>query len=200
MKTETFFHILSDEEQQNFPAERLSNANTLNYLLDNRFLLQIDWKGESYLNEIGNFLQERAISFNSEAAIDLTSAYKMANEQAATPGDFVPAVLKASNNVFKNKGFEIVLLDLGNDSYYVAVIEKKNSKQIKKVSDEFWKFRLWGSQTGEVLYTVYCSCGSMNVWQLKIGESLTDDACEECGTVIFDSHGNSTFKVSKDYI
>jgi len=200
MKTIAFFYILSAEEQQNFPAEKFSNDDILNYLLDNQILLQIDWKGESYLNEIGNFLQDRTIAFGSEASMDFTPAYKMANEQAVTPGDFVPALLKASNEELKNKSFQIVLLDLGSDSYYVAVIEKKNSKQIKKVSDSFWNFRLWGSQTGEVLYTVYCSCGSMNVWQLKIGELLTDDTCEECGKVIFDNEGNSKFKVSKDYI
>ncbi|PUV25053.1 MULTISPECIES: DUF6630 family protein [Sphingobacterium] len=200
MKTTAFSYIISAEEQQNLPAEKFSDDDMLNYLLDNRILLQIDWKGESYLNEIGSFLQDRAIAFGSEASMDFTPAYQMANEQAVTPGDFVPALLKASNDELKNKSFEIVLLDLGNDSYYVAVIEKENSKRIKKAGDNFWNFRPWGSQTGEVLYTVYCSCGSMNVWQLKMGESLTDDTCEECGTVIFDSQGNSKFKVSKDYI
>lgn len=200
MKTAAFFYVLSADEQQNFPTEEFSNEDMLNYLLDHQFLLQIDWKGESYLNEIGSFLQHRAIAFNPEATFDFTDAYKMANDQVVTPGDFVPSLLKASNHELKNKGLEIVQLDLGKDSYYVAVMEKSNSKQIKKASDEFWQFKPWGSQTGEVLYTVYCSCGSMNVWQLKMGESLTDDTCQECGTVIFDSEGNSIFKVSKDYI
>ncbi|MFU1856661.1 hypothetical protein ACK8HY_06535 [Sphingobacterium sp. NGMCC 1.201703] len=198
MKTAAFIYVLSDGEQQNLPTEEFSNEDMLNYLLDHQFLLQIDWKGESYLNEIGSFLQQRAIAFKTEATFDFTAAYKMANDQAVTPGDFIPALLKALNHELKNKGLEIVQLDLSNDSYYIGVMEK--SKQIKKASDEFWRFKPWGSQTGEVLYTVYCSCGSMNVWQLKMGESLSDDSCQECGTVIFDSEGNSIFKVSKDYI
>ncbi|OOG18765.1 hypothetical protein BWD42_02040 [Sphingobacterium sp. CZ-UAM] len=198
MKTAAFSYVLSVSEQQNLPTEGFSNEDTLNYLLDRQFLLQIDWKGESYLNEIGSFLQQRAITFKTEATFDFTAAYKMANDQAVTPGDFIPALLKALNHELKNKGLEIVQLDLSNDSYYIGVMEK--SKQIKKASDEFWRFKPWGSQTGEVLYTVYCSCGSMNVWQLKMGESLSDDSCQECGTVIFDSEGNSIFKVSKDYI
>lgn len=172
MKTAAFFYVLSADEQQNFPTEEFSNEDMLNYLLDHQFLLQIDWKGESYLNEIGSFLQHRAIAFNPEATFDFTAAYKMANDQVVTPGDFVPSLLKASNHELKNKGLEIVQLDLGNDSYYVAVMEKSNSKQIKKASDEFWQFKPWGSQTGEVLYTVYCSCGNMNVWQLKMASHL----------------------------
>ncbi|NQX56842.1 hypothetical protein HQN86_24710 [Pedobacter panaciterrae] len=70
---------------------------------------------------------------------------------------------------------------------------------LKKQSDEFWKFREFGTSSGEVLYTVYCTCGSMNMWQLKRGELLVDDVCQDCGKLLFDAKGEASLPVIKEY-
>ena len=62
------------------------------------------------------------------------------------------------------------------------------------------KILVYSNDSGEVLYTVNCDCGSMNIWQVKRGETITDDVCQDCGKQIFDEKGNSSFQVIKDYI
>jgi len=177
-----------------------SDESLLNALLKRNKLLEVDWKGEQNKYEIGDFIKVRAQQFQSKKAFDFTAAYENAGSKRKEPGDFIPILIKNIQAELKKDGLEVVQLDRGNDSYYLGLIKQENSKALKKANDDFWKFRQFGSQTGEVLYTVYCRCGSMNVWQLKRGELLSDDTCENCGTVIFDEKGHSEFEVIRDYI
>ncbi|MCF3107747.1 hypothetical protein LL912_03030 [Niabella sp. CC-SYL272] len=192
--------LVPENEFAELSVGDLSKDALLELLLGNGILHVADWKGEENEGGIGTFVQLRAAALKPGLQVDLRNAYEKAHRTGKSPGDFIPALLKETTAVLKKEGLEMILLDRGNDSYYIGVIEQKNSKTIQRSSTDFWKFRPFGSQTGEVLYTVYCRCGSMNVWQLKRGEKLTDDVCQDCGTVLFDAQGNSDFEVIRDYI
>ncbi|WP_118953122.1 DUF6630 family protein [Taibaiella helva] len=192
--------LIPKNEIAQLSVEDLSNDALLEHLLSTGILHVADWKGEENEGEIGTFVQLRAAAVKPRTQVDLGSAYEKAHRASKNPGDFIPALLKETNTVLKMEGLEIVLLDRGNDSYYIGVVDQKNSKAIQGSSTDSWKFRPWASQAGEVLYTVYCRCGSMNVWQLKRGEVLADDVCQDCGRVLFDEQGNSDYEVIREYI
>lgn len=191
-------YVLSTAEFADMHAD--TDESLLHELLKRNQLLEVDWKGEQNKYEITNFITARASEIQGQNDFDFTRAYEQAAGKSTSPGDFIPALIKNIQKELKNKGLEVVQLNRGNDSYFLGLIKQKDSKALKQAGDEFWNFSPFGSQMGEILYTVYCSCGSMNVWQLKRGELLTDDSCQECGTVIFDEKGHSTFEVIKDYI
>jgi len=198
MNTKFLPYLLSSTELAGINEP--NDESLLNALLTRNKLLEVDWKGEQHKYEIGSFINERSQQFERQTRFDFTAAYEKAGSNSNEPGDFVPALIKNIQADLKKEGLEVVHLDRGNDSYYLGLIKQEDSKALKKAGGDFWKFRPFGSQTGEVLYTVYCSCGSMNVWQLKRGELLTDDTCENCGVVMFDEKGHSEFEVIKDYI
>lgn len=198
MNTKFLPYLLSSTELADINEP--NDESLLNVLLRGNKLLEVDWKGEQNKYEISNFIKERTQHLQSEKVFDFITAYEKAESKSSEPGDFVPALVKNIQAELKKESLEIVQLDRGNDSYYLGLIKQESIKALKKANDDFWKFRPFGSQTGEVLYTVYCSCGSMNVWQLKRGELLTDDTCENCGAVMFDEKGHSEFEVIKDYI
>ncbi|HWV73013.1 MAG TPA: hypothetical protein VN040_14930 [Pseudosphingobacterium sp.] len=197
--------LMNDEEKQRCTGSTFKDRHELlQYLLDRRILLIVDWKGEEQEFDIGSFLQQRASILEPGAALDINSAYnKMHVEIAAGhlhPGDTVPFLLKVFCKQLKSASLGVVLLNLGNDNYYIGVARLQDMKQLTANAADFWQYLAYGAKTGEVLYTVNCSCGGMNVWQLKRGVLLTDDYCEHCGKELFDKEGKPSMPVIKDYI
>lgn len=201
MKNQFLSFLLSEQEIQNFTkqVDQLSDDDLLRALLSKQYMLEVDWKGGETRFNIGKFLEQRAAMLGTNIDLDLENTYPLAEQDAKEPGDFIPALLSRFQKTFKREGINIVLLDRGNDSYYIVVALEKDTKLLQKSSDDFWRFNVFGSLRGEVLYTVNCTCGSMNVWQLKRGEPLTDDVCQDCGKVLFDKAGNATLPVIRDY-
>ncbi len=203
MKSSQLLMDLKEQEamvQQSFT----SHEDLLAYLLDHGILLQVDWKGEEHEFQIGKFLQGRAAVLLPGTSIDIETPYgklrDAVRKESINAGDSVPLLLKSFQAQQKKTGLTVVLLDIGNDSYYIGLIKQSDAAGLKKQSDPVWRFTAFGSLSGEVLYTVNCDCGSMNIWQVKRGEKITDDVCQDCGKQIFDEEGNSSFQVIKDYI
>lgn len=197
--------LMNNEELEKFSSFTFKNKHDqLQFLLDHSILIMVDWKGEEEDLEIGKFLRQRALLFKPTIALDIETAYKKMHDQVAKgkmqTGDTVPFILNALQKQLKPAGLAIVLLDTGNDNYHIGVVKQEDLKSITDVSNNFYPYIAYGSKTGEVLYTVICSCGSMNVWQIKRGELLTDDYCQDCGKEIFDKEGKSDMTVVKDYI
>ncbi|WP_029274576.1 DUF6630 family protein [Pedobacter borealis] len=201
-----FSQLLMTPEEQNAMVQEsfASHQELLTYLLDHCILLQVDWKGEEEEQQIGRFLQDRAAILLPGTSIDIETPYTKLREAVSEGnidvGDSVPLLLKNFQSQQKKTDLTVVLLDIGNDSYYIGLIKQSDTAKLKKQAGLGWRFTAFGSLTGEVLYTVNCDCGSMNVWQVKRGEKLTDDVCQDCGKQIFDEEGHSSFQVVKDYI
>ncbi|MGO4294996.1 DUF6630 family protein [Chitinophaga sp. RAB17] len=174
----------------------------LNFLIKAQYLTVTDWKGEDEAFQIGNFMKTRLNALSPGLALDIEGGYQLLHGRAGSldTGDGIPFLLKAFQDLLLKEGFTIVQLDRGNDSYYIGLVFSRNLKDLKKQSSKFWRWKAFGELSGEVLYTVNCSCGGMNVWQVKRGEIITEDLCQDCGKEIFDKDGKSTFEVIREYI
>ncbi|SKA29049.1 hypothetical protein SAMN04488128_10353 [Chitinophaga eiseniae] len=192
--------LLPEEEKQLTAAQ--DDEQLLAALLKHRYLLMIDWKGEEEPGTTGDFLKARAAALKPGFDLDTASVYEALQEEAAgfEPGDSVPFLLKSFRQLLKKEALVIVELDRGDDNYYISLTTDKKAKDLKKQSTGFWTWRPAGQGTGEVLYTVYCTCGAMNVWQVKRGEVITEGACDDCNREIFDKDGKSSLPVLRDYI
>ncbi|WP_343746212.1 hypothetical protein [Chitinophaga sp.] len=193
--------VLPEEEKQLSTAT--DDEQLLEFLLQHQYLTVTDWKGEEQPGQIGNFLQGRLHAFKPDAHLDTNGVYASMQAEAGgfKAGDSIPFLLTSFQALLEEEDFVIVLLDRGNDSYYIGLIPDKNKKDLKKQTTPLGKWRAFGELSGEVLYTVYCSCGSMNVWQVKRGELIDEGGnCEDCGKEIFDKNGQTTFKVITEYI
>ena len=198
-------YLMHAEENDKFAScSFIDQHAALQYLLDEHILLMVDWKGEEQEFMIGQFFQQRILVLTTENKLNIEAPYaKLSTEQSKSnflPGDAIPFLLKEFQKQLKPVGLAIVLLDLGNDSYYIGLSHQGDLKKITSNKPGTWPYVAFGSKTGEVLYTVNCSCGSMNVWQLKRGELLTDDYCQDCGKELFDKAGKASMPVIKDYI
>lgn len=198
-------YLMQAGENDKFASCAFNDQHTaLQYLLDEHILLMVDWKGEEQEFMIGRFLQQRISVLAPGNKLNIEAPYaKLRAEQSKgnfLPGDAVPFLLKQFQKQLKPVGLAIVLLDSGNDNYYIGLSLQGDLKKITSNNPGTWSYVAFGSKTGEVLYTVNCSCGSMNVWQLKRGELLTDDHCQECGKELFDKAGKTSIPVIKDYI
>lgn len=153
---------------------------------------------------IGDFLKERCNILKPGVDIALDISYSKSQTEISEgnilPGDTVPLLLEEFQKLLKPRNLGIVLWDNGDDHYYIGVASQNDIKRLDRNSLGYKSFVAYGSKTGEVLYTVNCSCGSMNVWQLKRGELLTDDYGQDCGKELFDKQSNSSLPVAKDYI
>ncbi|MGN7721581.1 DUF6630 family protein [Chitinophaga sp. 22620] len=177
-----------------------NDRELLDCLIREKYLLVVDWKGEDEPGAIGNFLQNRAAALIPGTKFNTSEAYSELAKEELAVGDAVPFLLAHFQKRLKRIKLTIILQDQQNDSYYIGLVKEESVKDLKKQNDEFWNFTVFGSLTGEVLYTVNCDCGSMNVWQLKRGEPLTDDTCQDCGKVLFDKEGNASLPVIKEYL
>lgn len=193
--------VLPEEEKQ--LSTVTDDEQLLDALLQHQYLTVTDWKGEETTGQIGNFLQARLNVLQPGLQLDIDSVYTSMEAEASgfAAGDSVPFQLRSFQTALDEEGFLIVLLDRGNDSYYIGLISDKNKKNLKKQATPLGKWRAFGDLSGEVLYTVYCTCGSMNVWQVKRGELIDEEGnCSDCGKEIFDKKGQTTFPVITDYI
>lgn len=197
--------LMSDKEKTIFPRSSFSDeATQLAYLLENRIMLQVDWKGEEEDFMIGDFFKERCATLKPGIDFKAEAPYKKLQAEISKgklqTGGSVPLLLKEFQKLLKPHGLVVLVWDQGNDSYYIGIAFAEDLKRMAKSISGTNQFVPFGSKTGEVLYTVNCSCGSMNVWQLKRGEVLTDDCCQDCGKELFDKEGNSSLPVIKEYI
>lgn len=205
MDTKFSQYLLNSKELADFALYSFTDYEEhLNYLLKHQFLLVVDWRGEEMELQIGIFLQNRAASLSPGSDLDVKEIYAKMNieteNESLTCGDSVPFLLRKFQVQLKKIRLAIVLLDLGNDNYYIGVMQEIYLKELKKQSDPLWKFVTLGSRSGEILYTINCSCGSMNVWQVKRGEQIRDDLCQDCGKELFDREGNSFLPLIREYI
>lgn len=193
--------LLAPKEVSAYQENSLRNQELLDFLIKKRVVLDIDWAGESEKTEIGSFLQYRLNQFENGLQLDLYEVYRLLEQEEMERGDGVPFILSYYEPVLKKAGFAIHLVGLMTDTYYLVLLPELFAKELKKIKDPFWKFSPFGSTSGEVLYTVNCSCGSMNVWQLKRHEPApANDHCQDCGKMLFDQGGNALLPVEKDYI
>ncbi|WP_142685768.1 DUF6630 family protein [Chitinophaga polysaccharea] len=196
--------LMSSSERETFAQFSFTDREELlEYLFKHRLLLLVDWKGEEEDWQIGNFLQKRTRALFGEPLSVHEPYSKLIAEVKngrMVVGDSVTFLLKQFKAQLKKIGLTIVLLELGNDSYYLGLMKQTDIDKLKKQTDIAWKFVVFGNSRGEVLYTVNCECGSTNVWQVKRGEIITDDTCQDCERQLFDANGNCPFKVIKDYI
>lgn len=205
MNSEYLQKLMGEQEWKKFVSKSIDDKNELiQYLLENEILLMVDWKGEEQDGNIGDFFKYRINILDSNTMVDFSSVYDKLQETISRnnlqTGDAVPFLLKEFQKQLKPIKQVVILLNVGNDNYYIGLARQKDLKVITTPSSDFWQFLSFGSKTGEVLYTVKCDCGSMNVWQLKRGEVLTDDVCQDCGKILVDKEGNFTLPVEKDYI
>ena len=194
-------YFFTPAEQTGLPSFKDDEA-LLNFLIDRKYLTVTDWKGEEEPFQIGHFIQGRLGNLKVDSIFEIENVYQLMQKQSGdlNTGDSVPFLLKQFQALVKKEGFTIVLLDRGNDSYYIGVAFTRHLKDLKKKSNDFWRWRAFGDSSGEVLYTVNCSCGSMNVWQVKRGEIITEDNCQNCGKEIFNKDGKSTFEIIREYV
>jgi len=193
--------IINNSEQNDLPSWS-EDQQLLRLLIDQKYIMVVDWKAEEEPFQIGNFLKDRLQALAPDVSLPFDLVYQKleAQKNDLEIGESIPLILKEFQLILKKSGFTLVLLDQGNDSYYIGLIDSKDLKNLKKQSTDFWRWKGLGDLSGEVLYTVYCSCGHMNVWQVKRGEIITDDVCENCNREIFDQEGKSTLEVIKDFI
>ncbi|NML38686.1 hypothetical protein HHL17_15870 [Chitinophaga sp. G-6-1-13] len=199
----TFLRYLVLPEEEKLLSTATDDEQLLDALLKQQYLTVTDWKGEDTPRQIGNFLQARLHALKPGFHLDIDSVYTSMEAEASgfEAGDGIPFLLTSFQTLLEEEGFIIVLLDRGNDSYYIGLIPGNNKKNLKKQSTPLGKWRAFGELSGEVLYTVYCSCGSMNVWQVKRGELIDEEGtCERCGQEIFDKKGKTSFPVITEYI
>ena len=96
-------------------------------------------------------------------------------------GEQVPAILRAVDGALAGAGLALGELRSGDDTYRVGVMRRTRASS-----------RVWGLDrpSHEVLYTIVCPCGGMNVWQLPEAEGKPGDGeCDSCGLNLFDPAG-----------
>ncbi|RPE14257.1 hypothetical protein EGT74_12365 [Chitinophaga lutea] len=192
--------LMSPQEITALP-KTASDADLLDHLLKEKIVLVVDWSGEEENSRIADFLRHRLQQFGSKAIVDAEGAYAQLEKKQPERGDAVPLLLQYFQKGLKKEGFVICQLDRQNDAYYILLAPDKVAKELKKAKDAYWNVAPFGQKTGEVLYTINCTCGSMNVWQLRRSEPApADDYCENCGKMLFDKDGNALLTVEKDYI
>lgn len=198
-------NLLTPKELSLLSGNFIDNNELFDRLIKEKVILAVDWSGEENEFEIGHFLQDRLQQLEIVTPFDFKAAYTELDQKIVTGnmerGDAVFFILKSYQKRLKKEGLDICLVDRKNDTYYLILLKDAQVKKIKKLKDHFWKILPFGAASGEVLYTINCSCGSMNVWQLKRSEAApTDDYCQDCGKMLFDKDGNALMAVEKDYI
>ncbi|MFE4501312.1 hypothetical protein ACFRFQ_15760 [Rhodococcus sp. NPDC056743] len=146
-------------------------------------LLPIDWSGEGSAGHISQFVVRRVGAFGKGHAV--VAAVESAARDAASSdfarGEHVPGILRAVDDALAAAGLALGELRSGDDTYRIGVMRRTKASS-----------RAWGLDrpSPELLYTIDCPCGGMNVWQLPKTESKPDEGdCDSCGRTLFDSAG-----------
>jgi hypothetical protein len=167
-------------------AERgfvLDVDDVVDSLIREGVLLQIDWSGEDRPGQVVQFVAGRVAAFGKDSGI--VAAVESAAVEAVGAdmerGEHVPALLRAVDDALAVAGLALGELRSGDDTYRVGVMRRTRASS-----------RAWGVDrpSPELLYTVVCPCGAMNVWQLPRTEAKpADGECDSCGLNLFDSAG-----------
>ena len=199
--------ILSKKELADIDVKIIKEDGILLDVLRRRnYILVVDWSGECEENELFNFFNNRVTSLSGKKLNILSGdVYKSFNETFTNPkkGDFLPFALNYFNEQLKSLGFRIVLLDMGNDAYYLLVASKNNANKLTKVKSDFWKFKELSFQNKTPLYVANCpKCGNIQFFGLDTDieeKDLAGKCCSDCGTLFWDEDGNEMVNIEKYY-
>ncbi|WP_072842993.1 DUF6630 family protein [Rhodococcus tukisamuensis] len=147
-------------------------------------LLPVDWSGEDQPGQVAQFVAGRVAAFGKADRAVVAAVESAAREAAGADlerGEHVPAILRAVDDALAGMGLALGELRSGDDTYRVGVMRRTRASS-----------RAWGLDrpSPEVLYTIVCPCGGMNVWQLPKTEAKpVDGECDSCGLNLFDPAG-----------
>ncbi|EME21375.1 DUF6630 family protein [Rhodococcus triatomae] len=161
----------------------LDGDDVVDSLIRKGILLPVDWSGEDRPGHVAQFVAGRVAAFGKGGA--LVAAVESAAGDAAAAvsdrGEQVPAILRAVDGALAGAGLALGELRSGDDTYRIGVMRRTRASS-----------RAWGLDrpSPEVLYTIVCPCGGMNVWQLPEAEGKPGDGeCDSCGLNLFDPAG-----------
>lgn len=125
--------IINNSEQNDLPSWS-EDQQLLRLLIDQKYIMVVDWKAEEEPFQIGNFLKDRLQALAPDVSLPFDLVYQKleAQKNDLEIGESIPLILKEFQLILKKSGFTLVLLDQGNDSYYIGLIDSKDLKNLKK--------------------------------------------------------------------
>ncbi len=188
-----------------FESQNISDEELFDYLLQEKIILMIDWSGEEEEFEISSFLKYRLDKLEKNSDLNSIEIYEQLDEKIDNDqierGGGVSFLLEKFHKILKKDGLSINLVREGCDAYYITLATQQATKLLQKRKNEFWSFVPFGTKKREILYTIYCTCGSTNVWQLKPNIPLPVKACcDKCNKQLVNIYGEAILEVEKEYI
>lgn len=163
--------VLSEKELADMDIKKIKEDDALlEELIRKEYALVVDWSGEEGNNYLFNFFNQRTVSLlGRQLDISSNEVYQQFDKDIDTPkrGDFVPFALEYFDKHLKSNGLRVVLLDMGNDTYYIFVAPKTDADRLTKIKSTFWKFKLVSFQNKTPLYVANCpKCGNIQFFGL----------------------------------
>lgn len=204
----TLQSLLTGEEYNSILADTrdtMDNCDLLRFLLDNRFLLQVDCKGEQENNEIINFVKYRVDAFGEHLDLDPKKFAKkisksLKNEKIERHELVFYIVKQIKKQLHKDYTICNLQRERDQECYYLGVITKKALKKLSKEVSELGQFQKFEDKSDHgILYMIDCQCGQTNLWDLtETEEAPKEGICDNCGTELFNKDGSSKFSLVID--
>ena len=199
--------VLSEKELADMDIKKIKEDDALlEELIRKEYALVVDWSGEEGNNYLFNFFNQRTVSLlGRQLDISSNEVYQQFDKDIDTPkrGDFVPFALEYFDKHLKSNGLRVVLLDMGNDTYYIFVAPKTDADRLTKIKSTFWKFKLVSFQNKTPLYVANCpKCGNIQFFGLDTDideKNLAGKSCSDCGTLFWDDNGYEMVEIEKYY-
>lgn len=199
--------ILSEKELADMDIKKFKEDEVLlEELICKNYVLVVDWSGEDEENVLFNFFNQRSISLTGKQLnVSSSEIYQQYEESTkrSQKGDFVPFALESFDKHLESLGLKAVLLDMGNDSYYILVSSKADSNRLIRLKSTFWRFKRVSFQSSSPLYVAYCpKCGNIQFFGLDTDideKDLAGESCHKCGELFWDDNGNELVKIEKYY-
>lgn len=199
--------ILSEKELADMDIKKFKEDEVLlEELICKKYVLVVDWSGEDEENDLFNFFNQRSVSLTGKQLnVSSGEIYEQFDKSTnrSQKGDFVPFALEYFDKHLESLGLKAVLLDMGNDSYYVLVASKADSNRLIRLKSTFWKFKRVSFQNNSPLYVANCpKCGNIQFFGLDTDidkKELAGKSCNDCGTLFWDDNGNEMVKIEKYY-
>lgn len=199
--------ILLEKELADMDIKKFKEDEALlEELICKKYVLIVDWSGEDEENDLFNFFNQRSVSLiGKQLDISSNEIYQQFDKAIDTPqrGDFLPFALEYFDKHLESLGLRVVLLDMGNDTYYILVTSKTDANRLTKLKSTFWKFELVSFQNKAPLYVANCpKCGNIQFFGLDTDideKDLAGKSCSDCGTLFWDDNGNEMVEIEKYY-
>lgn len=199
--------ILSEKELADMDIKKFrENEALLEELICKKYVLIVDWSGEDEENDLFNFFNQRSVSLiGKQLDISSNEIYQQFEKAIDIPqrGDFLPFALEYFDKHLELLGLRVVLLDMGNDTYYILVASQTDANRLTKLKSTFWKFELVSFQNKTPLYVANCpKCGNIQFFGLDTDideKDLAGKSCSDCGTLFWDDDGNEMVEIEKYY-